>query len=305
MCTSDAFPGFARSQARRVVGVGLSALLLLGCAARSEEPPATSASAARFFGGSRRPATPRPARAASTEGGARLYAALCSACHGDEGRGDTALAGDLHPTPADFGRCNFKYRTTPSGSLPRREDLVRTLAVGIPGSDMPSFGALLPANALPALALEVEARCDRFAEESAEAPLAIGDPPLYEADSAARGRAVFVRERCATCHGDGGRGDGVVSRALRDLRGRSVRPRDYTRGVFRSGFGRRDIYRAFSTGLDGTPMPAVPPSVPVSDRWDLTHYLVSLSDGRSRAARLLESAPSWFDPARSWGLPWR
>ena len=103
--------------------------------------------------------TPTPAStstpALSAETGARLYAALCSSCHGGEGRGDTPLAGDLSPVPADFTRCNFKVRSTPSGSLPRREDLQRTVAVGIPGSAMPSFGSLVPGERLERM------RCER------------------------------------------------------------------------------------------------------------------------------------------------
>lgn len=288
------------SISRRALRAALLAALAGGCAARRAEPAAQPAS---FFGGA--PAASRPRPVLSAEGGARLYAALCSSCHGDEGRGDAPLAADLSPVPADFTRCNFKYRSTPTGSLPRREDLQRTVAVGLPGTAMPSFAGLLGEPAVVALALEVEARCDRFTEESPEPPLQIGRPPSYEAASVARGKAVYVRERCASCHGESGRGDGAVAGALKDLRGRPVRPRDHTRGIYRSGFGRRDIYRAFSTGLDGTPMPALPPGVSEAERWDLTHYLVSLSARRSRAARLLESAPSWYEPARAWGLPWR
>jgi mono/diheme cytochrome c family protein len=279
----------------------LLAAVLAGCASRGTEPASTKAGG--FFG-ARAPAS-RPVPALSPETGARLFASLCSTCHGSEGRADTPLAGDLSPVPADFSRCNFKYRSTPSGALPRREDLERTVAVGIAGSAMPSFGSLVPEPALAALAREVEARCDRFAEEVLEEPLAISAPPLYDAASVGRGRAVFARERCASCHGEAGRGDGRVASQLRDNRGRPVRPRDYTRGLYRSGFGRRDIYRAFSTGLDGTPMPALPPGVSTADRWDLTHYLVSLSADRCKAARLLESTPTWFEPARTWGLPWR
>lgn len=290
------------SISRRALAAALLAALSGGCAAQRAEAVAQPAS---FFDGAPAAASSRPPPRLSAEGGARLYAALCSSCHGDDGRGDTPLAADLSPVPADFTRCNFKYRSTPTGSLPLREDLQRTVAVGLPGTAMPSFAGLLGEPALVALALEVEARCDRFAEESPEAPLRIGQPPPYDAASIARGRAIYARERCASCHGESGRGDGVVAAALKDLRGRPVRPRDHSRGIYRSGFGRRDIYRAFSTGLDGTPMPALPPSVSEAERWDLTHYLVSLSSRRSRAARLLESAPSWYEPARTWGLPWR
>jgi mono/diheme cytochrome c family protein len=289
----------------RSLGVAATlAALLGGCAAARRAEPAAAEGVA-FFGARRAPAS-RPGPSLSLEAGARLYATLCSACHGEQGRGDTPLAADLSPVPADFTRCNFKYRSTPSGSLPLRRDLLRTVAVGLPGAAMPSFGPLLPEAGLHAVAAQVEARCSRFAEESPEPPLPLPwPPPPYSTESARRGKAVYAREHCASCHGEGGRGDGLAAAALRDLRGRPVRPRDHTRGVYRGGFGRLDIYRAFSTGLAGTPMPAVPPTVSQADRWDLTHFLVSLSASRNRAARLLESTPSWYDPARAWGLPWR
>ena len=87
--------------------------------------------------------------------------------------------------------------------------------------------------------------------------------------------------------------------------GRPIRPRDHTAGVFRSGFSRADIYRAFSTGLDGTPMPALPGAVSARDRWDLTHYIVSLSDRGAARLRALAQPPTWYEPARTRGLPWR
>jgi cytochrome c oxidase cbb3-type subunit 2 len=182
---------------------------------------------------------------------------------------------------------------------------MRTLVVGLPGSAMPSFGALLPPRALEALVLDVKERCDRFSEERPEPALSFSRPPLYTEESAARGHVVYQREKCGSCHGSVGRGDGPAARTLKDLSGRPVHPRDYTRGVFRGGFRRLDLCRAFSTGLDGTPMPALPGAVSQDDRWDLTHYLVSLSHDRSKVLRAMEVAPSWYEPMRAWGLPWR
>jgi mono/diheme cytochrome c family protein len=274
-------------------------LFLLGaCAGRAE----------RAAGPQPLLAASRPAAAAPTlprEQGARLWAGLCRSCHGDAGKGDTELAEHLKPFPADLTRCNFKLRSTPSGSLPLDDDLLRTLYVGLPGSAMPAFAELLPLPALRALVREVRQRCDRFVHERPDEPLAIGRPGLYDAASVERGQRVYAREKCASCHGDAGRGDGPAARALKDVGGRSLRPRDYSAGVFRGGFQRRDIYRAFSTGLDGTPMPALPDSILAADRWDLTHFIVSLSHRRSSLLRGLEQPPTWYEPVRAGGLPWR
>jgi cytochrome c oxidase cbb3-type subunit 2 len=271
-------------------------VLLAGCSA-SQTQPSTAP-----LGG---PSARATAATLPPEHGARLWSSLCASCHGADGKAATDMARDLDPFPADLSRCNFKYRSTPSGSLPLDDDLLRTLHVGLPGSAMPAFAALLPLPALRALVREVKARCDRFEQEVVEEPLAIPRAPLYGADSVERGRAVYARERCSSCHGERGRGDGPAGRVLKDVGGRRVRPRDHAAGIFRGGFGRRDIYRAFSTGLDGTPMPALPDSVPSADRWDLTHFIVHLSYRRSRLVRALADPPGWYEPARAGRLPWR
>jgi mono/diheme cytochrome c family protein len=292
-------PGSVRQTDRRSRAGALTSLLLLGACAGSGE----HATGPQPLLAASRPASVAPTL--SPEQGARLWSGLCRSCHGDAGKGDTALARDLQPNPADLTRCNFKLRSTPSGSLPVDDDLLRTLYIGLPGSAMPAFAELLPLPALRALVREAKQRCDRFGRELPEEPLAIGRPELYDAASVERGQRVYAREKCASCHGDAGRGDGPSSRALKDVGGRLVRPRDYSAGIFRGGFGRRDIYRAFSTGLDGTPMPALADSIPVADRWDLTHFIVSLSHRRSQLLRALEQPPTWVEPARAGGLPWR
>lgn len=254
-----------------------------------------------LFGQSQQAATPRVAPPAE---GRRLYGALCSSCHGDTGQADTPLAADLDPAPRDLTGCNFKLRSTEAGDLPTPHDLLRSLYVGLPGSAMPSFGDLLSLPALRALVQQVQLRCSRFAEEEAGQPLAILDGPGSREASRSRGQEIFRREGCASCHGTEGKGDGPAAARLTDGRGRAIRPRDHTRGVFRSGFRAADIYRAFSTGFAGTPMPALPDGVPARDRWDLTRYIVSLSGRRSRLVRALEQPPTWFEPALTRSPPW-
>ena len=282
--------------------VALLPLLLAACQG-AKTPPPTSAGAGLFAAS--RPAA--AARVAPPETGRRLYAALCSSCHGADGKGAVRLGQDLDPQAADLTRCNFKYRSTPSGSLPTDNDLLRSLYVGLPGTSMPALADRVSLPALRALVAQVRARCDRFAEERPERALPPpANPVAYSAASVARGRVIYVAQQCASCHGDQGRGDGPAAVALKDLRGRPVRPRVHADGIFRGGFRRVDIYRAFSTGLDGTPMPALPTAgVDEAGRWDLTNYIVSLSHRRSRVWRFLGQRPTWYEPAATWGLPWR
>ena len=290
------------SSGRPSLGRALVVLALLpACSKPAQQPAAAPAAVALFGGGEAGSPAPRVSPPAEGE---RLFAALCASCHGADGKGDTPLAADLDPTPSDLTRCNFKLRSTPSGSLPTDDDLLRSLYVGLPGSAMPSFGDVLPLPALRALVLQVKARCGRFAEEQAEEPLAVLDATGAASASRERGAAVYRREGCASCHGAAGTGDGPAAGKLKDAQGRPIRPRDHTRGVFRGGFRAADIYRAFSTGLDGTPMPALPEGVGARDRWDLTRYIFSLGARRSRLLRVVEQPPTWYEPALSRRPPW-
>jgi hypothetical protein len=100
----------------------------------------------------------------STQGNL-LYASLCRSCHGDDGRGESALAAQLDPPVRDLTRCNFKYRSTVSGTLPSDDDLLSTLYAGIPGTRKPTFSSTVLLPSLEALVREVKRRCHRFAEE--------------------------------------------------------------------------------------------------------------------------------------------
>jgi mono/diheme cytochrome c family protein len=66
----------------------------------------------------------------------------CVSCHGLSGDGLGPAAMLLEPYPRDFRRGTFKFKSTPVGKKPTRQDLHRTLYEGIPGTAMPSFRAL-------------------------------------------------------------------------------------------------------------------------------------------------------------------
>jgi len=264
-----------------VLGAGLGALLALlcGCGRAASSPAGPLAARGR---------------------GPRLYTALCAACHGEDGRaaeGSTRYR--TEPPAGDLTRCNFKYRSTPAGSLPTDSDLLRTLATGVPGTRMPGFSGAVREEALAALVGEVRARCRLFAEDGPGPEVPWPGPPRGDA---ARGHAVFTREQCAACHGEQGRGDGRAARFLKDALGRKIRPRDVTQGVTRGGHALLDLYRAFSTGLSGTPMPAVHPRVTRAERWDLATYLASLGRDAEGKPRRPFARPLWpYFRFEAWG----
>jgi mono/diheme cytochrome c family protein len=78
--------------------------------------------------------------------GSKLYRRYCLHCHGLTGDGNGPTGQFLNPRPRDFRKGVFKFRTT-QGSVPSREDLKRTISQGIPGTSMPSFAVLRPAQA--------------------------------------------------------------------------------------------------------------------------------------------------------------
>jgi mono/diheme cytochrome c family protein len=71
--------------------------------------------------------------------GHKLYMTHCEHCHGvtGDGKGPTGSYFDIKPRDYRMGR--FKFTSTKSNDRATRDDLVRTVRQGIPGTYMPSF----------------------------------------------------------------------------------------------------------------------------------------------------------------------
>ncbi len=75
--------------------------------------------------------------------GRELYMHHCMHCHGVTGDGNGPTAKYLSPLPRDYRQGIFKFiSTTDAVKRPSRDDLTRTLRLGIPGTYMPSFAML-------------------------------------------------------------------------------------------------------------------------------------------------------------------
>jgi mono/diheme cytochrome c family protein len=68
--------------------------------------------------------------------GEAVYRDNCAACHGEKGDGKGSQADRLKTKPRDFTGGIYKFRSTPSGSLPLDSDLERTVTTGIRGTSM-------------------------------------------------------------------------------------------------------------------------------------------------------------------------
>jgi mono/diheme cytochrome c family protein len=212
----------------------------------------------------------------SVPGGA-LYQKLCAQCHGEAGDGNGVAAPRLLPRPRDFTAGKFKVRTTPNGALPTDSDLLAVIREGMPYTSMPAWSHLADAQ-LRELVAAVKGFAPDFADPARRpTPIEIPKAPEPTPESAAQGREVYERIGCGACHGALGRGDGTSAPGLKDDWGHPIRPADLTkRWTFRGGPTREDIYRTFTTGMNGTPMPSFAESLSDEERWRLVDYIASL-----------------------------
>ena len=209
--------------------------------------------------------------------GKLVYEQYCVLCHGEQGDGKGHYSKDTTPEPRDFRQGTFKWRSTPSGSLPTDADLEKVLVNGLFGTSMPSFATSLSHYQRLDVIAYIKTFSPRFATEKPEAPIAIPPEPPYTAESVARGKAVFKKMNCAQCHGDEAQGDGESADDLTDDWGNPIVPHDLTEGHIKCGDNGADIYRVFMTGLNGTPMPSFADSISPAEAWDLVHFIQSLS----------------------------
>lgn len=230
--------------------------------------------------------------------GAWLGRQLCTSCHGLDGRGDGEAAEGLDPPPRDFVLAVYRYRSTPTGSLPTDADIARSIRVGLPGTSMPGFGNSLSDRDVDDLVVWVKSFSPRFDLEEVDDPIEIPPAPEITAQTIERGREVYEEMQCGKCHGDDGTGNGWASKDdLRGPLGGYFRPRDFREGIYRSGLHQRDLYRTVVTGLDGTPMAAYEDSLPPEDVYSLVHYLLNLQQKRGFWFWLTH-APRWYEPTR-------
>jgi mono/diheme cytochrome c family protein len=252
--------------------------------------------------------------AATLPSGQELYGWYCAACHGEKGDGNGPAARFLYPKPRNFREGQFRLVTT-ANHVPTDDDLMRVVARGMPGSAMFPMGHLaegarkeLVAHVRLLVRSGLEERLRREAKEFGEEvvpeeltktidtrtrPGAALDVPRDLPDpspqSVAGGRALYLKQ-CATCHGETGKGDGVQEQ--RDEAGVPIRPRDFTRGVFKGGRDREQLYARIVLGVPGTPMPASSNLKP-GEIGDLINYIHSLSEAKTpekvehRRARLV------------------
>jgi len=232
------------------------------------------------------------------EAGKRVYFTKCVWCHGVDGAGDGPAADRLWPRPRNFNQGTFKIRHTASGELPLfdakkpvagQNDLFETVTHGLPGSAMPSWeGILTEEQRLQVLSFVTSqlVKDRKFDDKATETQtiLQLGElkPIPSSKESLEKGAQLIVDKKCIECHGVTGRGDGNAFN-LKDDWGFPIQPADWHkcwnfRGSRQDPYNVKNIFRTFSTGVNGTPMPSFADNTTIEERWHIANFVNSLCE---------------------------
>lgn len=247
--------------------------------------------------------------------GQLVYQQRCVQCHGVSGDGDGPSGKYMYPRPRDYRKGVFKFSSTPYGYRPLREDLLRTIRLGIRGTSMPNFN-LLPEQDLQAVVdyvlmlarrgeleeqlvalADAEDEVDpelvktdliptvlkRWIDSEAAEVLPVTPQPRFTTEHVERGKKAFLTRGCSKCHGEDGRGQTKDNRGA-DLWGFPTRAADLTSGMLHGGNRPVDIYRRIYGGINGTPMPSFALLLKEEPEtiWDLVAYVTSVSNQRRK-----------------------
>ncbi len=243
------------------------------------------------------PAKPDPKM---IEEGKKIYFRKCVWCHGVDGAGDGPGADRLWPRPRNFNQGTFKIRHTASGELPLfdptkpvagQNDLFDTVTHGLPGSAMPSWDGILTEQqrlqvlSFVTMQLVKDRKFDDKTETFSVLDIANKDamkPIAYSEESIKKGAQLVVDKKCVECHGMEGRGDGNPFN-LKDDWGFPIQPANWHkcwnfRGSRQDPYKIDTIFRTFSTGVNGTPMPSFADNTTVEERWHMANFVNSVCE---------------------------
>ena len=207
--------------------------------------------------------------------GQQIYQVNCAVCHGVEGDGNGPAASMFRIRPRDFRTGIFKFRSTPSGSLPTDDDLLRTVTQGVRWTGMigrPDLGD----NDRRAVIQYIETFSPRFVKERPGKPIGVPAAPPKTQEILDQGKRLYKESGCNACHGEQGRGDGPSAGELKDDWGWPIWPSDLTWRPLKRGSDIRETYLTLVSGLSGTPMPSYADSLSSRELWALVYYLESL-----------------------------
>ncbi|MCY7378858.1 MAG: cytochrome c [Gemmatimonadaceae bacterium] len=219
----------AKRAAERLSGATAGpARLLLDSIARAvtlRRSPATLDSLERRFanvlGNEARLELPR--RQIDLAEGRTIFQQSCATCHGVTGRGDGSAAARMNPRPPAIGTADHMRGITPAL-------MFRITSIGIAGTPMAGFaGTLTPDQRWNVVAYVNTLRTTR--EQQLE------------------GEGLFT-QRCASCHGVSGAGDGTLARSLTKL------PPEIGTVAWQVEHSDEQVALVVREGMPGTALPA-------------------------------------------------
>jgi DMSO reductase family type II enzyme heme b subunit len=221
----------------------------------------------------------------------------------------------LFPKPRDLRAGRFRLVST-DNNVPTRDDLHTVLNRGMPGSSMPPWSHLsqVDRDALvdeiirirregvresyiqqlkdeeglsddEIAAQDVEDEIRQYVDELTTPGQGTEVPEIQEPtpEAIVRGKEIYARFACISCHGETGRGDGVQE--MFDDEKLPTRPRDLTLGILKGEYDPASLYRRIAYGMPGSPMPGSSTMTP-EQMVDLVHYIRSLSTEEQRQAAI-------------------
>jgi mono/diheme cytochrome c family protein len=248
--------------------------------------------------------------------GSRIYRRHCLHCHGLNGDGRGPTGPWVSPHPRDYRLGKFKFISTAldvRNRKPRREDLVRTVRMGIDGSSMPSFSLLAEEELQQVVSYVIhlslrgeveydtmksilqnngkenleegeigphcEARLKFFLANWANSNRPEAPPPYpYKDDqlegSIRRGYALFTDPKGAASCIACHLDYGRQVPFRYDDWGTLVRPANLTDGVYRGGRRPIDLYWRIKGGVPPSGMPAA--DLKPEQYWDLVNFVQAL-----------------------------
>ena len=225
----------AKAAAERLSGdkaVAARALLdSLTQAVRAKRPPATLDSLSKrftdFLGNEGKLELPK--KPLDLALGKSLFQRTCVSCHGPLGLGDGPVAASLNPRPHPIGSEVHVHDVSPAL-------MFRVISVGVAGTPMASFAGSLSADERWNLVAYITSLRATRAQQL-------------------EGEGLFT-QRCASCHGVAGAGDGALARSLTKL------PPEIGTITWQSERSDDQLAAAIKDGMPGT---AMPPSRDLTD----------------------------------------
>lgn len=170
----------------------------------------------------------------------QLYRQHCSACHGDNGNGDSRARRGLNPPPRDF-------TTASAWQTLDRERMIASVTHGRPNTAMVGWEGRLTEAQIAGVVDYVRTSFMREPIEATEVVAQAGAPVEAVKKRALTGREIY-KKNCSACHGDRGSGARWTQSGLNPA------PRDFTTDEARQMLNRDRMIMSVTHGRMGTAM---------------------------------------------------